>query len=372
MSLNTDDMINKVTKEILDDGNANIIVIGKTGVGKSTLINNVFRGNVAETGTGKPVTKGIHKISKDGIPLTIIDTQGLEVKDYDNINNEIQSYVKKSMSSEKAEDHIHIAWLCISYPGARVEEAEKDLAKFFHDNNIPIIVILTKTTNFKKSDNEFFSAVRKEFDEHCSNIVMTRGVQETIDEDEDEEPIILKIKGIDELITKTEQLIPEQKKRAFANALSIKNKNGLQAKKDRAEIEINTAAGLAGTAAAVPIPLSDAVSLIPIQIGMLIKVSYTFGMDVKKSAITGLVVSIFGSSLATFVGKSIVRGLLKLIPGGQIAGSVISATTAAALTKTLGEAYLSILISLAEESDTSEIDFSKAASMLKNKVKLSF
>lgn len=35
----------------------NIIVVGKTGVGKSTLMNGVFRDNLAETGMGKPVSR---------------------------------------------------------------------------------------------------------------------------------------------------------------------------------------------------------------------------------------------------------------------------------------------------------------------------
>ena len=37
-------------------GRVNILVAGKTGVGKSTLINAVFRGELARTGAGKPVT----------------------------------------------------------------------------------------------------------------------------------------------------------------------------------------------------------------------------------------------------------------------------------------------------------------------------
>ena len=55
--------IEQVTRQCMDSINSkiknlkklNIIIIGKSGVGKSTLINSLFRGNFAETGLGKPV-----------------------------------------------------------------------------------------------------------------------------------------------------------------------------------------------------------------------------------------------------------------------------------------------------------------------------
>lgn len=37
-------------------GKANIIITGKTGVGKSTLINAIFSEKMAETGVGEPNT----------------------------------------------------------------------------------------------------------------------------------------------------------------------------------------------------------------------------------------------------------------------------------------------------------------------------
>ena len=69
------DAINAITEKIKNLKNLNIIVAGKTGVGKSTLINAVFRDNLAETGMGKPVTDHMRKITKKGVPLSIYDTR---------------------------------------------------------------------------------------------------------------------------------------------------------------------------------------------------------------------------------------------------------------------------------------------------------
>ena len=57
MEINTDkiaeDCIKAINEKIKNLKTLNIIVAGKTGVGKSTLINGVFRENLVETGMGK-------------------------------------------------------------------------------------------------------------------------------------------------------------------------------------------------------------------------------------------------------------------------------------------------------------------------------
>lgn len=63
-------------KEIITQPELNIIIAGKTGVGKSTLINAVFGEDVAKTGEGKPVTKGIKPHINKEKHLTIYDTEG--------------------------------------------------------------------------------------------------------------------------------------------------------------------------------------------------------------------------------------------------------------------------------------------------------
>lgn len=80
-------------------GKVNILIADKTGVGKSTLINGIFEGNLATTGQGKPVTKETRRITKRGVPLAIFDTRGLEVAAYKEVLTELKSLIDKLRAS---------------------------------------------------------------------------------------------------------------------------------------------------------------------------------------------------------------------------------------------------------------------------------
>lgn len=368
MNIDINSILNDAVKDMPV---ANIIVVGKTGVGKSSLINSVFRGNFAKTGVGKPVTENIKVIKKFGVPLQIIDTQGIEVADYEKTRVNIEGYINKNNNSELSENYVHLAWLCINDTGKRYEEAEINIAKYLVSKGIPVIVVLTKTSAFMK--NEFADEVRKAFKNYSHAVCSTRAIEEVLYDEDDADEIIgtRKIKGIDELIQVSYEVIPEAQKKAFSNALSIKNKKALDIKKEQAGKEVLAATALAAAAAAAPVPFSDAFTLVPIQVGMVAKISYTFGMDVSKAALTTMVTSLIGAGGAVFVGRTIVTGLLKMIPGvGSVVGGAISATTASAITKVLGDAYVLILYKLATESETGDIDFELAAKLLKSKVSL--
>ena len=73
------DCINQINEGEKLLGHVNIIIAGKTGVGKSTLINAAFRENLAETGMGMPVTQSSKIIEQEGMPIRIYDTVGLEL-----------------------------------------------------------------------------------------------------------------------------------------------------------------------------------------------------------------------------------------------------------------------------------------------------
>ncbi len=331
--------INAISEKVKNLHTLNIIVAGKTGVGKSTLINAVFKDHLAETGMGRPVTDHMRKITKRGVPLAIYDTRGFELGKVvqNEVKKEVVDTVQKGFATKDINKAIHCIWYCINTASNRVEPEEiqwlKELSRENQITQVPIIIVLTQAFSKKHAD-----AMRKTLLEENLDVVQIVPVLAQDYEIDDE--YVAKSYGLDVLIQVMGEALPEE----LMDTLQHVQIASLAEKKRYAQAAVATAAAASVGEGAAPIPFSDCALLIPTQLSMIVSITVIFGFDVNKSILTALLSSTIGSGGATVLGKSVVAGLLKLIPGaGSVVGGAISAGTAGIITTALGEAYIGVL-----------------------------
>ena len=337
-----EDFVEKFKQEMKEMGHANLIIAGKTGVGKSTLINAAFREDLAKTGIGAPVTdeSDVKMYEKPDFPLRIYDTIGLEL-DEEKRKRSLDDIKKICHDSKKSNDpdrFIHVMWYCVRCEDDRLEPYEADYINEV-SKEVPVILVVTKAFRKKHAERVIYSIEKR-----YPNLNVERKVavlaQDEDQTDCDEDEIPKKAFGLDVLVESTAQILPEAAQKAWCNAQ--KASLDLKAKKAQA-IVISTAITSFGEGY-VPVPFSDAALLVPTQIAMLASITNIFGINVSKSLLKSIVTSLAGTAGATFAGKTIVSNLLKFIPGvGTVLGGTISGTTAAILTVALGEAYIAIM-----------------------------
>ena len=126
----------------------NIVTLGKTGTGKSTLINYLLEKNIASTGTGKPVTEpGFHPydFSIKNFPVRIFDSFGLETGKSDIWLKKLREELKKRSPKVLPKDWFHTVYYCIDAGGARIEDFEINIINKLLEKNYRVLIILTKS-----------------------------------------------------------------------------------------------------------------------------------------------------------------------------------------------------------------------------------
>ena len=155
-----------------------ILVIGKTGVGKSTLINEVL--NLKPPNNAKENNKDIETMMitpyKNNY-LRLVDTRGLELENYpaEKLVQDCINYKDEQLKTNNFNNAIHCIWYCIN--GARLEPVEnkaiRQLRAIYGANEIPIIMVYTQSTDLdliearkedvsnKKITNDFVSILAR-------------------------------------------------------------------------------------------------------------------------------------------------------------------------------------------------------------------
>lgn len=203
------DNIKNICQNMTKTKHFNIVLLGREGVGKSTLLNSVLKlegKDIAKTGVGDSITLEMKKYSNPKMHfLTLYDTQGIGIKEENSIEkifSDVSKLINKQIIKEDAnpDDLIHCLWFCFNGRFGNLEiELLKQLSETYSDKTLPFIIVHTKTFS-KKEAKKSIEDIIKTYKIPEENICQVLAQDE---EDEDEEENVKKSFGIDILMKKT-------------------------------------------------------------------------------------------------------------------------------------------------------------------------
>ena len=336
---------NLVNNEALGfDAPVNILLAGNSGDGKSTLANAMLGVELAATGTGFPVTKGIQCYEYRDKPLTLFDTEGFEVLDAERTVSAVKELIESRRKQKDSKQHIHIVWLCIAATSRRLQQVHIDLVRLCCELQIPIIVVITKS--YLKDD---------------SSEVFLKVIGESLPEADSIIPVLAKEMhfgklrvapfGLVQLLDATLNLIPVACQAALKFSQVADFDRKLEAATKVVDVTAVAAIGLSFPAAFVP--GGHAGLLVPLEAGMIHKINKALGINLDKQKQVAIAQGTIGIVMATVGGKLLFTETMKFIPFvGQLTSILIGGAIAGTVVKIFGTAYIVAVREMARSGAT--------------------
>ncbi|KAJ7192758.1 hypothetical protein GGX14DRAFT_479749 [Mycena pura] len=139
-----------VTREILAEcPRLRVLVVGKSGVGKSSLISHAFGIDMKSISHQERGTcdTNFEIISPQNSRFVLHDSMGFEHGDTQN-TEAVNIFLRSRSGKDVAlQERVHLIWLCIQVPhsGSRVfETGDEELLKLASDVKVPVVVVFTQ------------------------------------------------------------------------------------------------------------------------------------------------------------------------------------------------------------------------------------
>lgn len=319
----------------------NVLLIGNSGVGKSTLINAVLGEEKATTGWGNSgTTDHLEIYENDEIPFRIIDSVGFEPSFFKKKKaiDAVKKWSKNSAKNGNEDSKIDIIWFCVEGTSRKLfPDTIKSLSSATAMwESVPVIVAITKSyseperkINVEMVQNAF--AKQKRYSKNLKKVIPVVAQDYVINDSSYVEPV-----GITELIEATNNFLPEGKKAADDDIYHYKIKR----KKALAQGIVGTATTAGSVIGAIPISVADAPLLSGIEAGEITALArlYEIPKGEKSKQLMGTIIEAGTASAAAKGAISV----LKSIPGVNLVAGVLNAVIAGCFVAAIGEASIYI------------------------------
>lgn len=301
----------------------NVMLAGRVGVGKSTLVNAIFGEEIAETGVGPSITQNIHRYARPGMPVSVYDTPGIELGiEAELLAKTYLTEIKAQMGDE--DTRIHFCLYCVRARDERFENVEADIIKALAKDVLVALVLTQCPTAEDPRVGKFADYLNSQ-----ELPVLDGRAFTTLAEEDYVAGVRLAPFGLAELVSSIYHQLPEAERHTLASYQRV----SLELKVAEARRHVNFSMGTAALIAATPIPLIDSIPLSALQIGMLGQICTIMGFRANPKAVATAFATVLGVASAARTTAS----FFKIFPG---IGRTINATIASTTTKALGEAFI--------------------------------
>lgn len=310
----------------------NILICGQTGAGKSSIVNFIFKDDVAKVSNAKPCTIDITLYK--GEDVNIFDSEGYEMGKEEHYKEMLfdNFLCKNEHKGIDGDESVHVVWYVINGAGKKITDYDALLLKRILAEKYKVCIIISQIDQMTMTQlNELVNGAKAITNSIVNVSIFRTSTDRAAIEYRDENGN--KLTDWDELVEWSIAQMPDMCKDRFASAL----KAGLKEKRDRAFKRIAAAAVAAGGVGATPIPFSQAALLIPIQASLIISVLNIYG--IKASGGTGTLGNLLVTLGVQNLGRTAAANLIKMFPGaGSVIGGIINASIAASFTTAIGKA----------------------------------